>query len=687
MSENSEFTPPEITDVDIHWASNLLRLSSKAFFGEDGNDPRQHVLKSMDSVDVAACPGSGKTTLLVAKLAILAEKWQYRSRGICVISHTNVARSEIETRLGNTTTGRRLLSYPHYIGTIHSFVNEFLAIPWLRSRGYPIKMIDTEICEMRRWNKLDSKWRYSLEKKYVDKSNIRILDADFNLAKKNGPLPFQSQTDTYRNLRDTCKETSMEGYHCYDDMFLWAHDLMDKIPDVVHVIRDRFPLLFIDEAQDNSEVQSEILHRIFLKGRSTVIRQRLGDVNQAIFDFEGAQEATTDKYPIDTIIKDLPNSHRFGPNIARLADPLGLESYPSCLVGQGPKTSLASGLSEGSHTIFLFNKDSISKVLDAYAKLLVETFSQRELLNGTFTAVGQRHKRPNKEECPNCIYDRCQKFPHHVGHYWPCYDPELTSREAKPQTFVQYVFAGIEKAKLTGEAYQAVEKISEGILRLAGMIQPETTIHHRKHPHRYILQLLQESTTARDCYRIMIVRFAVKQKPPTKETWDSRWCSVVGKIAEAIAGAPLSGDEAEQFLMWKYSFNDKMAITSTLMSRDNIYKYPGDDPKVHILVGSVHSIKGETHTATLVLDTYWYGHEGKHNLELILPWLTGTKRGRSRSEKRQQDRLKIHYVAMTRPTHLLCLAMRRSTLEDGNGSLDEDKVQKLQSHGWSIREI
>jgi ATP-dependent exoDNAse (exonuclease V) beta subunit len=37
---------------------------------------------------------------------------------------------------------------------------------------------------------------------------------------------------------------------------------MDKVPGVVQVIRDRFPLLFIDEAQDNSEDQSAILARI-----------------------------------------------------------------------------------------------------------------------------------------------------------------------------------------------------------------------------------------------------------------------------------------------------------------------------------------------------------------------------------------------------------------------------------------
>lgn len=145
MSEQPLCEPPLITDEDIGWATRLLKLPPAAFYGEDGNDLRQQILKSMDTVDVAACPGSGKTTLLVAKLAIMAEKWQHRTRGICALSHTNVARNEIETRLSNTTAGRRLLSYPHYIGTIHGFVNDFLAMPWLRRNGYPIKVIDTDM--------------------------------------------------------------------------------------------------------------------------------------------------------------------------------------------------------------------------------------------------------------------------------------------------------------------------------------------------------------------------------------------------------------------------------------------------------------------------------------------------------------------------------------------------------------
>lgn len=84
--------------------------------------PRRDIIKKLDSFDVQAFPGSGKTTVLIAKLAILAKKWPYEHKGICVLSHTNVAREEIETRLGQTDLGKKLLSYPHFVGTVHSFL-------------------------------------------------------------------------------------------------------------------------------------------------------------------------------------------------------------------------------------------------------------------------------------------------------------------------------------------------------------------------------------------------------------------------------------------------------------------------------------------------------------------------------------------------------------------------------------
>ena len=66
-----------ITDSDI---DEIEKLFGDVTFDE----PRRKIIRSLESFDVQAFPGSGKTTVLIAKLAILAKKWPYANKGICV---------------------------------------------------------------------------------------------------------------------------------------------------------------------------------------------------------------------------------------------------------------------------------------------------------------------------------------------------------------------------------------------------------------------------------------------------------------------------------------------------------------------------------------------------------------------------------------------------------------------------
>jgi hypothetical protein len=89
-----------------------------------------------------------------------------------------------------------------------------------------------------------------------------------------------------------------------------------------------------------------------------------------------------------------------------------------------------------------------------------------------------------------------------------------------------------------------------------------------------------------------------------------------------------------------------------------------------------HSVKGETHAATLVLDTFFYSH----HLATLKPWLVGEKSGGASENARNISRLRQHYVAMTRPSHLLCLAMREEHLSNGN-------ISALKGRGWRVARV
>jgi hypothetical protein len=142
----SKLTPMaiEITEADIELVARDLRL-------ELDHPERLAVLKEVTSCDVQAGPGSGKTTILTAKLAIPAKKWPFRDRGVCVLSQTNVARREIERKLSRSAGLRRLLQYPHFVGTLQTFVDLFLAVPFLRWERVEVTAIDDDRFGARAW--------------------------------------------------------------------------------------------------------------------------------------------------------------------------------------------------------------------------------------------------------------------------------------------------------------------------------------------------------------------------------------------------------------------------------------------------------------------------------------------------------------------------------------------------------
>lgn len=647
----------QITDEDIRWAEAIL--------GKDIHFDEEHikVIKCLESKDVQAFPGSGKTTALVAKLAILAKKWPASFQGICVLSHTNAAREEIEKRLGATEVGRKILSYPHFVGTFQAFFDTFIAIPWLRSKGYPVNLVDNDIVLNNRWKSLKYGYRKFLEGKEKD-CNVCAYDKELG---KVVIAKLKPETATVQDVLRVIDESQKKGYFTYNEMLLFAAQALDNCQDISLALQKRFPLVLIDEAQDTSSFQCESIEKAFPTSGNTII-QCFGDKNQAIFS-EGAKKQGREVFPRENHLI-MSKSNRFNDSIAKLANTVALDSEEM----QGNSNAFAD--KNIKHTVFLFAKKSIDKVLPAYGKLLLDTFTDEELEKyGGCYAVGQTIKSNDTDE--QQVDVNSKKYPQNVRCY--CQNTISNSSIANkvPEKFIGYFVKGFNDFQATGEMSLFIAEIFSGIKRLLNLVDHEHTIKLKGNK-------FSSSLTGLTCENQELIRNALKALVTGDRVSKDNWCEKQKCIVKIVKGYGLhtsilnatEKSRLNEFVSWDDSITISATPDEKLINDDSTYTYVDkmSNRCVAIRIGSIHSVKGQTHLATLVLETFFY----EHNMQSILPYLckmTGKKKG-----ERFTKRLKCQYVAMTRARGLVCLAM---PIENVNA----EQSEALEKLGWKIQEI
>ena len=106
---------------------------------------------------------------------------------------------------------------------------------------------------------------------------------------------------------------------------------------------------------------------------------------------------------------------------------------------------------------------------------------------------------------------------------------------------------------------------------------------------------------------------------------------------------------------------------------------PTDFP---IEISTVHHVKGMTHCATMYVETFYYKYECNHLIkeskgQLTSPFFRDTS---NITGKQAKQAMKMLYVGMSRPTHLLCYASLKQNWND-------ERLQKMRNAGWQVIEV
>ena len=626
----------KISDQDIESTEKLL-LPEGAHFPEDA----RNVIRCWHSTDVAACPGSGKTTVLLAKLKLLADRMPLEnSAGICVLSHTNVAVDEIRKRLAGYAD--KLLSYPNYIGTIQSFVDRFVTMPYLRNIvGRNVQAVDDLTYAQHMVNKMQNSKKYmaleSATKNSFERSNQFTEWLEFIQAlyiRNDGALCVEKQTKALAGAdKPSAKQYKAlildllknEGIMRYRDAYLYAKTAIEALPETyTNLFSLRFRYVFIDEYQDCDSIQRQAISAIFNHSKCTVIR--IGDSDQAIYN--SSENNTPDWVPQDGFLPIL-TSCRYSQEIANVI----------CKLKKDNKNIVTfSGKTGVKPVLLIFSPEKIDRVISGFINVL-ETHGLYDN-KGVYKAIGAVKKKESSGL--------------KIGSYWSGFDGS-----AKRQDEYNYwaLIDDIITSLLDGNLYKTERIVRKLLCRIFHYAKIRHHIFEKEYSVATIKKLLDDEY--REIYRQWIYEMSRLQSIE-RENID---CIVRHKIYELSRAMNLHVDDIFDCL--PVHFLDKVTgVNPTEKNEKNIFIDPIRGRR--IIFDTIHGVKGETHDATLYLET---DRKRASDLSRILPYYGVGKLGSS--DLFDYSR-KLAYVGMSRPKKLLCVAMQAKTYEKSKGVFDND---------------
>lgn len=242
-------------------------------------------LESDGLVTLKACPGSGKTFVVSEKIKKLLSGWNQFHCGVAALSFTNVASEEILQRINNGQP----LAYPHFVGTLDSFLNEYIALPFghllLENRKRPTIDIGFSRNITIRWRSECHKGccdtLYQFHYKWHNQHLYLMHGKNFVqcVRKTINGTPYMLPCESYKNI------LWKKGIINQQDIPAIVLGLFEFYPNIASAIAKRFPIILLDEAQDTSEEQMQVLDKLIAIGIKCYL---VGDSDQAIYDWRNA---------------------------------------------------------------------------------------------------------------------------------------------------------------------------------------------------------------------------------------------------------------------------------------------------------------------------------------------------------------------------------------------------------------
>lgn len=290
-------------------------------FDNLNKEQKAAILKNDGPLRIIAGAGSGKTGVLTKKISYLIEKMNINPKRILALTFTNKAANEMKSRVVEIIGDKGLHAI---IGTFHSVCSKFLRQEIYRL-DYPKKLIILDTSDQiyilkniyKNLEISNSIISYSSILSYISEAKNSFLTPEM---KKND---FTDDTDLLKAeiYLKYDEEIKFKKYVDFDDLLLLTNKILIDFPEIREIWSKKFDYILVDEFQDTSFVQYNIVKQISNKKNITIV----GDPDQTIYSWRGADINLINNFHIDfpgttTITMDI--NYRSTKNILDAANKL-----------------------------------------------------------------------------------------------------------------------------------------------------------------------------------------------------------------------------------------------------------------------------------------------------------------------------------------------------------------------------
>ncbi len=239
-------------------------------------NPEQYeaVMTVNGAILIIAGAGSGKTRVITFRIAHMLNEGIPQSQ-ILALTFTNKAAREMSERI-RELTGKKLPLLT--ISTFHAFGVRVLRQDISKLGWRENFSIYDETDRNALIKETGRELRYSPESMDIYKIGILISDI------KTGRKQWNAENEIYRELYDGYQE-GLKLYNAvdFDDLIVLPIKLFREFPEVLESYRQRYRYIMVDEFQDTSHQQYEMMR--LLADRNVAV---VGDDDQSIYSWRGA---------------------------------------------------------------------------------------------------------------------------------------------------------------------------------------------------------------------------------------------------------------------------------------------------------------------------------------------------------------------------------------------------------------